>query len=77
MRGNDIIMGTTIPSSELRFWLYKNRRGDMIFQMTSNPTRTRYYLYEATPDGWRKLGSAKTPPELEAKYHVDERTMEG
>lgn len=49
----------------------------MIFQMTSNPTRTRYYLYEATPDGWRKLGSAKTPPELEAKYHVDERMMEG
>ena len=42
--------------------------------MTSKKNnRDYYYLYEVAPDGsLNKLGRAKTPPDLEAKYHVDE-----
>lgn len=32
-----------------------------------------FYLYELVDGEYRKLGRARTPPELEAKYHVNER----
>ena len=66
-----------ITKNETMFWQYRNKDGTPIFQLTSNDARTRYYLYEAEPDGgWRKLGSAKTPPEPEKKYNVVEKMFE-
>ena len=64
----------TCPKNEKMWWLYRNKRGEPIFLMTSKKTsRDNYYLYEVTSDGaLNKLGRAKTPPELEEKFHVNE-----
>ena len=66
-----------VARNEIKYWQYRNRNGDPIFQLTSNETRTRYYLYEYDSEGgWRKLGSAKTPIDLEERYNVEDRMFE-
>ena len=64
----------TCPKNETMWWLYRNKRGEPIFLMTSKKNnRDYYYLYKILPDGkMNKLGKARTPPELEARFHVDD-----
>ena len=71
-------MNLQIPKGEETWVLYHNTGGDCIFVLTSKKgNRDRYYLYEVFENGEvRRLGSAKTPTELEEKYHVIEKQLE-
>lgn len=67
-----------VPKGEKLWWMYKNKSGRPIFLLTSKlNNRDNYYLYEITPEEELvKLGRAKTPPELEKKFHVNELMFE-
>lgn len=54
---------------------YYNRSGELIFLLTTkNNNNDWFFLYEVTTDGaLKKLGKAKTPPELENRYKVVEK----
>lgn len=65
--------GTGIPKGE-RVWTgYYNRKGELLFVITSKEARDWYFLYEREGEGFKKLGKAKSPPELEKKFHVKEK----
>ena len=65
------------PKGEIVWVNYANRNGEIMFILTSKPTREYYFLYEILPDGrCNKLGKAKEPPELEAKYGVRTKISE-
>jgi hypothetical protein len=68
----------TCPKNEQMWWLYKSKSGKPIFLLTSKKNnRDYYYLYEVIPgDELKKLGRAKTPPELEEKFDVDRKMLE-
>ena len=60
------------PKGEVGKVGYYNRNGDLIFVLTAKKKNDGwFFLYEAASDGsLKKLGKAKTPPELERKYKV-------
>lgn len=59
------------PKGETVWVLYHNKKGECIFALTSKEnTRDWYYLYECADGALKKLGRARTPTELEDKYHV-------
>ena len=62
------------PKGE-RVWAgYYDRAGNLLFIVTSKEnSRDWYYLYEPAGDKFKKLGKAKSPPELENKYHIRDR----
>ncbi len=66
----------TYPRGEIVWTGYHNRAGDLMFIMTSKESRDYYYLYEVSDGEFKKLGKAKSPPELEEKYRVHERMRE-
>lgn len=65
-----------IPKGE-RLWVsYYNKKGELLFSLTSKElNRDWYYLYKIEEGKQTKLGKAKTPYELEKKFHVDETIM--
>lgn len=66
------------PKGE-RVWMsYWSRENELLFLLTSKENnRDWYYLYENVDGTLKKLGKARTPPELEEKYHVIERMKQG
>lgn len=59
------------PKGEIVWVNYHNKEGESSFIITSKPDRDYYFLYEVNQDGSvKKLGKAKTPPELEKKFNV-------
>lgn len=59
------------PKGEIVWVGYYNKDGECLFILTSKPARDFYFLYEVSQDGSvKKLGKAKTPPELEKKFDV-------
>lgn len=64
----------TPPKGEIGWVCYYDVNGKPVFILTSKPIRDCFYLYEVLSDGkLHRLGRAKTPPELEEKYNVEER----
>lgn len=62
------------PKGEIVWVNYANRRGEIIYILTSKASRDHYYLYEVLEDGkLKKLGKAKEPPELEKKFNIQEK----
>ena len=62
------------PKGELLWVTYSNTKGNPVCILTSKPSRDFYYLYEVSPDGSvNKLGRAKTPPELEKRFNIEDR----
>ena len=66
--------GLKLPKGE-ESWVGYYKDGKRIFLMTSKTNnRDWYYLYEVINDTeLKKLGKARTPPELEEKFHVIDR----
>ena len=62
-----------LPKGETVWVDYKNADGVTVFILTSKDARDCFYLYELIDDKYVKLGKAKEPPELEAKFNVRER----
>lgn len=62
-----------LPKGEILWVSYHNRKGDVMFILTSKQVRDYYYLYEITDAGLKKLGRERSPSELEEKFNVDER----
>lgn len=62
------------PKGE-RVWVgYYNAQHELIFIMTSKETsRDYYFLYELVDGTFRKLGKARSPKELEAKFDVEKK----
>lgn len=58
------------PKGERVWESYYNESRELKFIITSKPTRDAYFLYEFVNDEFKKLGKAKTPPELVEKYDV-------
>lgn len=53
------------PKGE-RVWVgYYNSNHELRFILTSKDSRDFYFLYELVEDGFRKLGKARSPTELE------------
>ena len=64
--------GLVYPKGE-RVWVgYYNRQGELLFILTSKETRDYYFLYAVEDGKFKKLGRAKSPPELEIKFRVNE-----
>lgn len=64
----------TPPKGEIAWVGYYHTDGEPVCILTSKPARDYYFLYEVLPDGkLNKLGTAKTPPELEKKFGIYER----
>ena len=62
------------PKGE-RVWVgYYNAQHELLFIMTSKETsRDYYFLYELVGGTFRKLGKARSPKELEAKFDVKKK----
>ena len=60
------------PKNEPVWERLLDRAGRLRFFITSRPARDVYFLYKAGPEGFIKLGRARTPPELKEKYRVQE-----
>lgn len=68
----------TVPSYPKgeRVWAgYYNRKGELLFIVTSKEAREYYFLYELKDGEFKKLGRAKSPPELIEKYQVTMRML--
>lgn len=64
------------PKGE-RVWVgYYNVQHELLFIMTSKETsRDYYFLYELVDGTFRKLGKARSPKELEAKFDVEKKMV--
>lgn len=63
------------PKGERGWVSYYSPDGELLFILTSKENdRSWYYLYRVEGDKMIKLGKARTPPELEEKYGVNEAT---
>ena len=64
-----------ISKSELVWTEYRDRTGTPVYLVTSNPSRSAYYLYDISKSEPARLGKGKTPTELESKFRVTERMI--
>lgn len=62
------------PKGE-RVWVgYYNVKHELVFILTSKESsRDYFFLYELVDGAFKKLGRARSPKELEAKFDVDRR----
>ena len=61
------------PKGERGWVSYYDTAGNLLFIMTSKENdRSWYFLYKIEDGKMKKLGKARTPPELEEKYGVIE-----
>lgn len=62
------------PKGE-RVWVgYYNAKQELLFILTSKESsRDYYFLYELVDGTFKKLGRARSPKELEAKFDVDKK----
>ena len=61
------------PKGEIVWESYYNKSRELKFIITSKPIRDSYFLYELVDGEFKKLGKAKTPPELVEKYDVEKK----
>lgn len=66
-------MNIKYPKGEIVWVSYYNSEHKLLFVVTSKPIRDYYYLYELKEDGFKKLGRAQNPAELEEKFKVNEK----
>lgn len=63
------------PKGEMVWVRYCSQDGTVNFLLTSKTSnRSYYYLYEVNDGELKKLGRARTPPELEKKFDIDNKT---
>lgn len=63
------------PKGE-RVWVgYYNTNHELILILTSKESRDYYYLYELVDGGFKKLGRARSPVELEERFEVNKRLV--
>lgn len=62
------------PKGE-RVWVgYYNAKQELLFILTSKESsRDYYFLYELVDGAFKKLGRARSPKELEAKFNVEKK----
>ena len=63
----------TYPRGERVWTSYYNSTHELMFIVTSKPTRDFYFLYKVVDGAFKKLDKAKSPLELEEKFKVHER----
>ena len=61
------------PKGEIVWESFFDESRELRFIITSKPIRDAYFLYELVNDEFKKLGKAKTPPELVEKYDVEKK----
>lgn len=62
------------PKGERAWMGYYNKKGELLFVLTSKEhERSWFFIYENQDGTLKKLGKAKSPPELEEKFHVVEK----
>ena len=62
------------PKGERAWTGYYNRKGELLFVLTTKPfDRSWFFLYENRDGTLKKLGKAHSPAELEEKYKVTEK----
>lgn len=69
-------MTAGFSKSEILWTTYADRSGNPVFAVTSNLSRSVYYLYDMSKSEPVRLGKGKTPKELESKFHVTERMLQ-
>lgn len=58
------------PKGEIVWESYYNTSQELKFIITSKKVRDCYFIYEFINGEFKKLGKARTPPELVEKYDV-------
>lgn len=58
------------PKGEHVWEGYYDINGNLKFIITSKENRDQYFLYECVDGEFRKLGKAKTPPDLAEKFDI-------
>lgn len=61
-----------VPKGET-VWAEFLAKGKPRFVITSKQLRDWYFLYEVNGEELKKLGKARTPPELEERFKVHEK----
>ena len=61
------------PKGEHVWVGYYNRKGELLFIITSKETREWYFLYELADGVFKKIGKAKNPTELTERFHVTDK----
>lgn len=61
------------PKNETVWESFYDSSRELKFIITSKSTRDTYYLYELKDGEFKKLGKARTPPELVEKYDVKKK----
>lgn len=64
-------MNVVYPKGEIVWVSYYNSKKELVFLLTSKPSREFYFLYEVLDTGsLRRLGKAYSPADLEGKYNI-------
>lgn len=73
MTTDEAAKGLKYPKGERGWVSYYDPAGGLLFILTSKENdRSWYFLYKIEDGKMKKLGRARTPPELEEKYGVIE-----
>lgn len=68
--------GPKYPKGE-RVWTgYYNRKGELLFILTSKELRDQYFLYELVDGEFKKLGKNPDPSVLVSRFKVEEKMKE-
>lgn len=62
-KSNDQKLYKSIPNTELR-WVSQKTESGNVFYETSNLMRTRYFLWKQLTNGFLKIASGETPPDV-------------
>lgn len=65
------------PKNEIVWMHYYDASNNLRFLLTSKASRDYYYLYEVVDGSLTKLGRAKNPKQLETKFEVNEKCLNG
>ena len=61
------------PPGEIVWAGYYNKKGELLFIVTSKAAREWYYLYEYIDGSFKKSGREKEPSILVKRYEVSEK----
>lgn len=68
-----LFLAVKYPKGEEVWTSYFNKNDELVYLITSKPTRDFYLLYELVDGSFKKLGRAASPLDLEERFMVEER----
>ena len=73
---NEHLKDITIPKNEVPMVAYFNEKHEHLFELTQHKITGVFTLYKVVDNTLQRLGSADSPPKLEARFNVDKTLKE-